>query len=745
MLLIPFVPFASATEDGVSDYLYEHIYLNPDAENEALEAGDIDMIDWPLTKEWIDRWTGDPDIVLRNYAEIGLNILDMNCQLWPTGVTMPRDEDPATGTFKHYYDDGGTPDVVDTWDDVAAEFRKAIAHLTDKDAIIRDVVKGYGYRMDTTMPTPALGGYTDYGALREKGLIYDYDPYAAEDRLDDAGFEQGSTTNPYYPDEPEGWEAINIREDPRYGGDLQPLEFYIRLDDPERTAAGIMIRDNLRKMGIPVNDHIVEKSTCYQYVMVVYDFHLYTGGWQLSADVDFLYWLWAAEMYFGGNATSHYGGVGWSLNYEGFCTPEFDEQAIAILEATTATEVKTAALIAQEVMQKYCHSCPLWCSAAFKAYGTGWDGVVNMEGYGVNNGWSFMNMYKADDNQIDYGFKSNLEGPQVITSEWVWDHEVTDYCYDGLIGLNPYNFAEDIGFLAESWSTGLWSGGMWCKFNLVDGATFHDGSPVEAYDVAFSEIFPRDCGTGVCWYITSLVYTEYVEIQSIPSGVPSHTDIRANSALAADEIVVYLNIVSYFGLHWAGGVPILNSAMWLAANSHTDFDWGWPGPSNDGTGWDRMGVRDYHPWQHDVYDASTEGMGSDGTYDFCQDGAGAWTYHSTEQPDAISASTWVLLERYADYYMSNTDIAGKITYWFHLIGNVNYPGSTHEFEYAQGTDMSIDSIDGSYIFRGWGTTHLWPAGIDWQKWNCDCDFKLDNKIDASDLYQFAYNFGRVSG
>jgi hypothetical protein len=370
--------------------------------------------------------------------------------------------------------------------------------------------------------------------------------------------------------------------------------------------------------------------------MVLYDYHIYTGGWLLSADVDFLYWLWASAMYFGGNATSHYNGIGWSLNYEGFCTPEFDTQANTILTATTAAQVKTAALIAQEVMQKYCHSNPLWCSAAFKAYRTGWEGVLNMEGFGVNNGWSFMNMYKAGDDTIDYGFKSNLEGPQVITSEWYWDHEVTDYCYDGLIGLNPYNFAEDVGFLAESWETGVTATGMYCKFNLVDGATFHDGSPVTAYDVAFSSIFPRDCGTGVCWYISSVFYHDYVEIQSIPSGVPSHPDIRVDASLAADEIKVYLNVQTYFGLHWAGGVPILNSKMWLAANSN--YGWLWPSTTFDTT--NRYLVRDYHPWEHDIYDASTGGVGSDGIYDFSQDGAGAWSYNSTETPEAISASTW---------------------------------------------------------------------------------------------------------
>jgi hypothetical protein len=105
----------------------------------------------------------------------------------------------------------------------------------------------------------------------------------------------------------------------------------------------------------------------------------------------------------------------------------------------------------------------------------------------------------------------------------------------------------------------------------------------------------------------------------------------------------------------------------------------------------------------------------------------------------------VLLERYADYYMTNAEIDQKLTYWFHLVGNVNYDGSIWEPNYPEGTDNNIDSIDGSYVFRGWGSTPLWTHGYNWYEWNGDCDFKADNLIDPSDLYLFAYNFGRVSG
>ncbi|MCZ2856589.1 MAG: hypothetical protein O2U62_05810, partial [Candidatus Bathyarchaeota archaeon] len=48
-----------------------HIYLNPDAENQEIDTGLIDINDWPLAKEWVDRWALNPDITMRSYIDIG--------------------------------------------------------------------------------------------------------------------------------------------------------------------------------------------------------------------------------------------------------------------------------------------------------------------------------------------------------------------------------------------------------------------------------------------------------------------------------------------------------------------------------------------------------------------------------------------------------------------------------------------------------------------------------------------------
>jgi ABC-type transport system substrate-binding protein len=680
-----------------TDNLKIHIYLNPDAENYALEAGDLDINDWPLTKEWIDKWTGNAALQMDSYSEIGMMEFDLNNQRWPTGVTMPRVLDPATGTYKHYT---GTS----AWDDEATEFRKAIAYLTNKDMYISDILKGFGYRMDSVVPTPALAGY-----IPPDLPIYLYDPETAVDVLDAAGFTQGTTPNPYY-DSEEPWSAHYIRTDPKEGGDLACLEFYIRIDDPNRMQAGIHLTDNLRKAGIPVCDHITEKSVCYEKAMVEYDYHIYTGGWSLSADLDSLYWLWSGEMYFGGTETSYYGGIGWSLNYPGYCSPAYDAAAGEILTAVTATEVKEACFDAQIVMAEDCPLVPLWCSAAVKAYDSGFEGVVNEEGFGIDNYWTFLNMYQAGDNTIDWGFKSNLEGPSVITSEWLWDWNVLGLIYDSLIGLNPYNFAEEYGWLAESWSTGSWAPGkMYAQFTIVPGAKFHDGSALTADDVKFSYEFTKACGPGVAW--------NYASVSDI-----DHVDI-----LGPLEIRVCFTYESYWMLHWAGGLPIINEDLWMAAN--TKYGWGYGTPD-----WDPMKVRDYHLWNQDANE--------NGIIDLCEDGSGAWKYDSTEKPAAIGASTWVLLTANRAYYKTQTEISDYLRMAFHAIGDIDYDGD-------------IDILDLSLIARSLGTDDSYPWGTDWNEYNPDTDIYTciswpewvvgDGKVNVADLTTAAMNYGRISG
>jgi hypothetical protein len=76
-------------------------------------------------------------------------------------------------------------------------------------------------------------------------------------------------------------------------------------------------------------------------------------------------------------------------------------------------------------------------------------------------------------------------------------------------------------------------------------------------------------------------------------------------------------------------------------------------------------------------------------------------------------------------------------------GNVNCPGCFYATQYPEGVDIVVDMIDGAYVARAFGSTEVWPHGIDWGEYNVDADFDKDGWVWAYDLYIFARNFGLV--
>jgi len=632
-----------------SDYLLIKIYYDPTTENWALDRGEIDINDWPLSKEWVDRWITRPEeITLRDYAEIGMFEFDINNQRWPTGCPEHRTFDPNCEKCL-----------------MAREFRRALAHLVDKERIISEVLKGFGYRLDTPVPFPALAGWTDYAALEEEGLIYNYDPEKAAQILDAAGFKDT--------------DGDGIRNDPLTGENLEPLEFYIRQDDPNRRAAGEMFAEELKKIGIPVNAHVTERTVCYKKVMVEYDYHLYTGGWSLSRDPDFLYDLYHSSMYWGPE-------IGWSLNYPGFVNEEYDAAAYKVKYGATKEEVMEAALEAQKIFAENVPIIPLWSSAGVKAYRTGWTGVVNEKGFGIdNNPYTWMLMYQPGKDTIKWGFKSDIEALHVVSSEWLWDWLVLGLIYDPLLAANPYNLAEDVPMLATSWDVGTWEGGLELTFYLRQGVTWHDGTPFTADDVKFTIDFIKKCGPGVAW--------NYVLVEDV------------NSTIVVDDytIKVRLNSLSYWGLHWIGGLPIMPKHIWEGVTDSEGRTWTDPD-------WDPMAAREFHPWEVE------NGMV----------GTGPWIFVNYVPGESV------LLKANRNYYRSADEVEAIVKEAFHGIGDVDYNGV-------------IEITDLSMIARALGTDSSMPEGTGWDEWNPACDLNNDGKVDLKDLFLAGQNFGMVTG
>ncbi|MBE0511772.1 hypothetical protein IBX38_01840 [Candidatus Bathyarchaeota archaeon] len=655
-------PVSAQVYGPKSSNLVIHIYLNPDLENQDVDAGILDINDWPLAKEWIDSWVMRPDITMRSYSEIGMMEFDINHQKWPTGCG------------DHKYFDDTCPRCL-----AAREFRKAIAYLTDKDRYVSEILKGYGYRLDLPIP-PFLTPYlTD---LEGEGLLYEYSVTKAIETLENAGFKD--------------WDDDGIREWSGDGGstveELPELIFYIRMDDPNRKAAGEMLATELKKIGLKTKAIVTERTVCYKQVMVLYDFHLYTGGWSLSVIPDVYYDLYSNETYYGPD-------IGWSLNYPGFCNNEFYEYAYLSKYPHSIEEAKWAAKEAGRIYAENVAVIQLWASAAVKAYKTGWTGVVNMEGFGVDNGYTFLSMYNPDDDRIDWGFKSDIEQLNMISSEWLWDHNVLELIYESLMDYNPFNLDFTEYDLAESHELGSWINpdtgeeATEMNFTLRSGVTWHDGTPFTAEDVKFTIEFNMACGPGIAW------------------NYPSVSDVYSVDIIDG-KVRVRMKSFSVWALQWIGGLPIIKKDIWEKIKDEAGKTWTDPG-------FDFSVVRTYDPM---VDDADENGVA-----DLKQDGTGPWIF------DAYELGTYVSLTANTNYYKSQEEVDNRLEEMFHAVGDVDKDGA-----------VGIKDI--GLILRAFATTPA-TGGTPgaWGAWNPATDLDGDDQVTLKDLTIAGKNFGRESG
>ena len=108
------------------DKILIKLYSAESAEFAAFESGDLDVVDWPLTQYWINRWSANPEIDMMDFGgEIGAFEFDLNLNetmraAGPTG--------PIPGTSE--------PSI-----NVNTAFRHALAHLVDRAYIITTILQ----------------------------------------------------------------------------------------------------------------------------------------------------------------------------------------------------------------------------------------------------------------------------------------------------------------------------------------------------------------------------------------------------------------------------------------------------------------------------------------------------------------------------------------------------------------------------------------------------------------------------
>jgi ABC-type transport system substrate-binding protein len=585
VLIIPAAPVKAWTyNDGTpEDTKYEKfgpradkvlikLYESAEPMWDALIAGEVDLTDWPLTKPYYDLMEPDPDINVVSYgADFGLFIIDINNN---PNEYLGNPPDPA-------YPNPVYPNPCSV-----ISFRQAIAHLADRGQLEGLIGTGFYYPMYTPVP-PSMGEYVHPeivpGGVFEN-LTYPYDPVAAAALLDEGGF-------PINPDT--GWRFWDMNGD----GIEQPeeyleLKFFIRSDHPHRRDFGTWLAGQLENVGVRVNEVIGTITAAWFQVFRDKDFHLYTGGWGLGVDPDHLI-LWNSYFYW------H---PGFCYNYAFVNDPELDDYIWGVIYANTFEEAKINAWKAQERFAEIAASIPLWTYSGFKAIrrhysggtagspvtpddgenkyrGQYWEGIVNIPGYGLDSGYTFLNLhpqgYDLGDGgnmTIRYAFKTlDIRMLNPLYAEWVWDWIVLGMIYPSLLTRNPYNLAEIQPWLASSFSVGTYEHPIYgtCTkvvFTLRPDAYWQDGTPITVADVMYTFVEMDDdlaaVGLPPPWWYANVM------------------DILSFSILDPYNFEVLLAVKSVFAVMWPGGNIILPKHIWKPIILGPDLT---PGTDDDGT------------------------------------------------------------------------------------------------------------------------------------------------------------------
>jgi hypothetical protein len=213
-------------------------------------------------------------------------------------------------------------------------------------------------------------------------------------------------------------------------------------------------------------------DTCNTWVMVDYDFQVYTGGWSLGATPDNME-IWLSEY----AASAYDYTVAYLPNYGSIIDPTFDSDVNA-MEASTyiGTPAQSPggangtgsgmywAYQAQEEFVSQAWMIPMWVYTEYSPAVTSDYNNINAVGAGFSNWFSFLEAYptsgspgySASPQSMYFGMRGGLVNPNIISASWLWDWYPLGEIYDSLAAGNPYNATQILPYLATGWSLGTW-------------------------------------------------------------------------------------------------------------------------------------------------------------------------------------------------------------------------------------------------------------------------------------------------
>jgi len=423
-----------------------------------------------------------------------------------------------------------------------SDFRKALAHLANKWLWGIEIFNNWGYEIDTPLPI----SFYEYN--NPNVATYPYSRVQAKQILDAAGFI--NRTGDRYREGPNGEEIELITYSARTGIHHE-TPIWPKLDE-------VMNRfiDELDAIDIAVN--LIPTYECKTRVGSVVtsnvypvirdrNYHFYVDRILVEPNIDYLYTLYHSSF-----INNVYPDVQLGSNWIEFNNPDYDSVSSNLMYATYGTT--NYAYICQEVLANEVALIPIFTEWSPTVHltnygnhdeeeqyaGREWLHVVNEDGKGFNNYWTFLNMYPAGFERggtIRYGLKNPLSRLNPVYSENEAEWDFLYLIYDTLIRNNPYDPFDYIPWLAESYELGDWGGGTKITLHIIPNILWSDIVPFSAYDVKFSIEYMQSAGGG--WHYSKVANVDHVEVLD-----------------GGSTAVIYLN-AGDIALGWFSAIPIL--------------------------------------------------------------------------------------------------------------------------------------------------------------------------------------------